>query len=93
MKKIEDFPQKNIPDSSLLLHSCCAPCSSSVLERLTELFKITVLYYNPNIYPEAEFEKRAGEQNDFISRFKIGSNINFVKEPYDSSEFSMRSPA
>jgi predicted adenine nucleotide alpha hydrolase (AANH) superfamily ATPase len=87
LKKIEDFPQKNIPDSSLLLHSCCAPCSSSVLERLTELFKITVLYYNPNIYPEAEFEKRAGEQNDFISRFKIGSNINFVKEPYDSSEF------
>ena len=43
---------------TLLLHSCCAPCSSYVLEYLAQYFSITVFYYNPNIYPEAEYEKR-----------------------------------
>lgn len=42
---------------TLLLHACCAPCSSAVLEKLTAHFKITVLFYNPNIYPEAEYQK------------------------------------
>ena len=42
----------------LLLHSCCAPCSSYVLEYLSSYFKITVFYYNPNIYPEEEYWKR-----------------------------------
>ena len=46
---------------TLLLHSCCAPCSSYVLEYLSEYFEITVFYYNPNIFPEAEFEKRIHE--------------------------------
>ena len=45
---------------SLLLHACCAPCSSAVLERLTAAFAVTVLFYNPNIAPQAEYEKRAG---------------------------------
>ena len=43
---------------TLLLHACCAPCSSAVLEKLTAHFKITVLFYNPNIYPEAEYQRR-----------------------------------
>ena len=46
----------------LLLHSCCAPCSSYVLEYLSEYFAITVFYYNPNIYPEEEYAKRTEEQ-------------------------------
>lgn len=45
----------------LLLHACCAPCTSSVLERLYPHFEVTLFYFNPNIYPEEEYEKRAGE--------------------------------
>ena len=52
---------------SLLLHSCCAPCSSYVLEYLSEHFEITVYYYNPNIYPESEYTKRLLEQQTLIS--------------------------
>lgn len=50
----------------LLLHSCCAPCSSACLERLKEHFQITVLYYNPNIDDESEYEKRKAEQIRFL---------------------------
>ena len=46
----------------LLLHSCCAPCSSYVLEYLSEYFSITVFYYNPNIFPAEEYKKRVEEQ-------------------------------
>ncbi len=52
--------------STLLLHSCCAPCSSTCLERLRAHFKITVLYYNPNIDDIAEYEKRKAEQIRFL---------------------------
>ena len=52
--------------TKLLLHSCCAPCSSTCLERLKEHFQITVLYYNPNIDEEAEYEKRKAEQIRFL---------------------------
>ena len=59
--------QKTVP--KLLLHSCCAPCSSYVLEYLSRYFRITVLYYNPNIYPPEEYDKRAKEQQQFIQQF------------------------
>ena len=52
LKKLDTMPR-------LLIHSCCAPCSSYVLESLSEFFDITVFYYNPNIYPPEEFEKRS----------------------------------
>jgi predicted adenine nucleotide alpha hydrolase (AANH) superfamily ATPase len=51
---------------SLLLHSCCGPCSSYVLEYLTQYFDITLLYYNPNIQPEAEYEKRLFYQREVL---------------------------
>ena len=54
---------------SLLLHSCCAPCSSYVLEYLSEYFDITVFYYNPNIYPEEEYGERVSEQKRLIEEF------------------------
>ena len=54
------------PVPTLLLHSCCAPCSSYVLEYLSQYFEITVLYYNPNIYPEEEYFKRVKEQSRLI---------------------------
>ncbi len=50
----------------ILLHSCCAPCSTAVIERLAEFYDITVLYYNPNIFPETEYLKRKGEQIRFL---------------------------
>ncbi|MBO5411920.1 MAG: epoxyqueuosine reductase QueH [Clostridia bacterium] len=50
----------------LLLHSCCAPCSSACLERLKEFFSVTVVYYNPNIDDRAEYEKRKAEQIRFL---------------------------
>ena len=53
--------------STLLLHSCCAPCSSACLERLKDTFKITVLYYNPNIDEDAEYQKRKAEQIRFLT--------------------------
>lgn len=72
---------------SLLLHSCCAPCSSYVLETLCNNFNITVYYYNPNIEPFDEFKRRADEQKRFI-QFAGGShNIKFVEETYDHEEF------
>lgn len=51
---------------TLLLHSCCAPCSSSVIERLSRFFDITIFYYNPNILPKEEYEKRKAEQKRLI---------------------------
>ena len=60
----ENQKEEKIP--VLLLHSCCAPCSSYVLEYLSEYFSITVFYYNPNIYPEEEYYKRVKEQQHFI---------------------------
>lgn len=58
------------PAPKLFLHSCCAPCSSYVLEYLSQYFQITVFYYNPNIYPEEEYFKRVEEQKEFIRRFQ-----------------------
>ena len=56
---------------TLLLHSCCAPCSSYPLEYLSNFFKITIFYYNPNIYPSDEYYKRRDEQKEFIIDYGI----------------------
>lgn len=71
----------------LLLHSCCAPCSSYCLEYLSDYFSITVLYYNPNIYPEAEFVKRAEEQRRLIGEMKVKNPVTLVVDRYDENEF------
>ncbi len=71
-KEMEHVIQKLQEEHSvptLLLHSCCAPCSSYVLEYLSRYFRITVYYYNPNIYPPEEYWKRVKEQENFIRRF------------------------
>lgn len=72
---------------TLLLHSCCAPCSSYCLEYLSEYFYITVFYYNPNIYPEEEFLKRAAEQKSFIERLPVKYPISFVEGAYEKERF------
>ena len=71
----------------LLLHSCCAPCSSAVLERLTDWFDLTVFYYNPNIAPEEEFLRRAEEQRRLIAEFPHAHEIQFRCGEYESEAF------
>ncbi|MCM1286062.1 MAG: epoxyqueuosine reductase QueH [Acetobacter sp.] len=72
---------------SLLLHSCCAPCSSYTIEYLSKYFKITILYYNPNIFPQQEYEKRKAEQIRLISSMPFVNEVDFMDCDYDSREF------
>lgn len=73
--------------SSLLLHTCCAPCSSAVLERLASHFKISILYYNPNITEEKEYQKRLDELKKFISKLTFKYPINIIDSRYEPKEF------
>lgn len=85
-KVIESLSQqKKVP--TLLLHSCCAPCSSYVLEYLSDYFGITVFYYNPNIYPDEEYEMRVREQQRFIRAFPAKYPIDFIEGAYDKERF------
>lgn len=71
----------------LLLHSCCAPCSSYVLEYLSNYFEITVFYYNPNIFPESEYTKRIFEQQMLIQNMKMKYPVSFIAGNYDRERF------
>ncbi len=77
--------EEKTPD--LLLHSCCAPCSSYVLEYLSNYFNITIFYYNPNIYPESEYTKRILEQQTLIGAMKTRHPIAFMAGNYDNDRF------
>ena len=80
MKKIIS----NLDDhNKLLLHSCCGPCSSSVIERLRDYFDITVIYYNPNIEPKEEYEKRKSEQLRLLNEL----GIKFMDIDYLNNEY------
>lgn len=81
----ENCSEDNVP--KLLLHSCCAPCSSYCLELLSEYFEITVFYYNPNIYPPEEYVMRVEEQRRFIRDFPAKHRISFVEGDYDTQKF------
>lgn len=72
----------------LLLHSCCAPCSSYVLEYLSQYFDVTVYYYNPNIFPEAEYEARVKEQERLIREMAAARPVRFLAGSYEPEEFS-----
>lgn len=72
---------------SLLLHSCCGPCSSYVLEYLSRYFAITVFYYNPNIYPPEEYEHRVKEQQRFIAECTFDHPVQFVVGDYEPERF------
>ena len=81
MKKIIESLSGARP--KLLLHSCCAPCSSSVIEKLSNFFDITVFYYNPNIMPIEEFEKRKNEQIKFLNIINIPFiDVDYLHEDY-----------
>lgn len=71
----------------LLLHSCCAPCSSYCLEYLSKYFEITDMFYNPNIYPPEEYDKRSKELERLIGEMPLESKVTFLPEEYDEQEF------
>ncbi len=83
IKKIEE--EGSAP--KLMLHSCCAPCSSYTLEYLSDFFEISVFYYNPNIYPKEEFEKRFAEQKRLIEALPAKNRISLIKGEYNPNEF------
>ena len=72
---------------SLLLHSCCAPCSSYCIEYLSQYFHVTVFYYNPNIYPDDEYYHRVKEQQRFINEFPTKYPVDFIEGDYDKNSF------
>jgi len=82
-KQISSIPE----GEELLLHACCAPCSSACLERLGNYFNVTIFYYNPNITDENEYKKRLDEIKNFISRFKTKYEIKLIEGRYNPNEF------
>ncbi len=71
----------------VLLHSCCGPCSSSVLEYLTQYFDVTLLWYNPNLYPEAEFERRYKAQREIIEKMGLADKVHILAEGHRSEDY------
>lgn len=85
LDKIIDNLSKEIP--TILLHSCCGPCSSYTLEYLSKYFKITVFYYNPNIYPEEEYFRRLNEQKEVIKKINGKNKIELIEARFLPEEF------
>lgn len=87
-KKIESLVD-SAANPSLLLHACCGPCSSYVIEYLAKYFDITILYYNPNIFPKEEYKRRLNELKNFLPRFPaaLQNNVKFVEQNYNPEEF------
>ncbi|WP_025730307.1 epoxyqueuosine reductase QueH [Atopobacter phocae] len=73
----------------ILIHSCCAPCSTYTLEFLTEFADVTIYFANSNIYPRTEYERRALVQQQFIIDFnnKTGNQVSFIEAPYEPAKF------
>jgi len=89
-KEMDKLLQKLVQDSitpRLLLHSCCAPCSSYVLEYLSQYFHITIFYYNPNITYIEEYQKRVKEQQRLISLLPVKNPVQFRQGTYEPKRF------
>ncbi len=86
-QQMDRFLQTQEGNATLLLHSCCGPCSSYVLEYLSRYFKITVLYYNPCIHPKEEFEHRLAEQKRLIEQGSFASPVQLLVPPYEPETF------
>ena len=74
----------------VLLHSCCGPCSSSVLEYLTQYFDVTLLWYNPNIYPKEEFDRRFQTQVELIEKMGLADKVSILAESWKSEDYYRR---
>ena len=89
-KVMEELIRENCGEGrvpKLLLHSCCAPCSSYCISCLAEHFDVTVFYYNPNIYPPEEYRMRAQEQRRFIEQYPTRYPVCYVEAPYETELF------
>ncbi len=82
---VASLPQGERP--RLLLQSCCGPCSSYVLEALTPYFRVTVLYYNPNIQPRAEYDLRLENQRKIIAALPTPSEVDILECDYDGEKY------
>lgn len=87
LEKIIDEAKKNNKVPTLFLHSCCAPCSSYVLEYLSQYFSITVFFYNPNIFPQDEYAKRVQEIRRLIGEMEFTHPVKLIEGKYDPQEF------
>ena len=83
LKELESIKEPK----KLLLHSCCAPCSSHVISYLTNYFDITVLYYNPNISPKSEYDKRKKEQIRLIKEINKTNKVDIIDCDYDNDKY------
>lgn len=72
---------------SVLLHSCCGPCSSSVLEFLAQHFAVTILWYNPNLFPEEEYEKRLEAQKKLLESMELSQCVRLIEMPWRSADY------
>jgi predicted adenine nucleotide alpha hydrolase (AANH) superfamily ATPase len=89
-KELDKLIDRNAQENrvpTLLLHSCCAPCSSYVLEYLSKYFSITDFYYNPNISPEGEYRRRTDDMERFIKEFPVVHEVTFLEGNYDPERF------
>ena len=87
---MEDILSSLTNKPTLLLHSCCAPCSSYVLECLRPHFHIIDFYYNPNIEPESEYIKRADELKRFLTQTDPDQTVSWIQAPYEPEIFRNR---
>ena len=87
LDKILETVSQSDSKPSLLLHACCGPCSSYVLEYLMKYFDITIYYYNPNIHPKAEYIRRLNELKTFLPKFDKDKLTCLYEENYDPEEF------
>lgn len=85
-QKLKEIQEKK-ERPKLLLHSCCAPCSSYVIEILSCFFDIILFYYNPNIQPYKEYRKRVEEQKEFLKKAPFSQKVKFVEGKYEDEKF------
>lgn len=89
-KELDNIIEKLVEQQlrpKLLIHSCCAPCSSYVLEYLSQYFDITIFYFNPNIYPEGEYIRRVEEQKQLIQAMPLASKVSFRQGEYQPLDY------
>lgn len=86
-KKLDSLLENLKEPKHLLLHSCCAPCSSYVLEYLSRYMEITVFYYNPNISPQSEYAERVKEQQRLIAAMPLVHPVHFLEGDYQPDDF------
>ena len=74
----------------VLLHSCCGPCSSAVLEYLTQYFDVTLLWYNPNLFPREEFERRFRTLVELVEKMGLADRVEILAEPWKHEDYESR---